>query len=267
MSDFKRILFPVDLSNQCSGVAPFIKAMAERFGSEVVVLNASSQEGAAAELLRFVERELSGIRLTSQLVRGDAAQEIVRYAHSEKMDLIAMPSHGHGPFRSLLLGSVTAKVLHDAHCPVWTGVHSAEVMAHSPERWKRLLCAVDTDDNGERILSWTARFAREQRLDVKIVHSVAGADAMWNQQLEPSMYDFLFQAAREHFVKLQAKLGTSFEVSLVGRRVAGAVREAALDYDPDWVVIGRGAIQESLGRLQSHAYAIIRDAPAPVISI
>ncbi len=37
-----------------------------------------------------------------------------------------MPTHGYGPFRRFILGSVTAKVLHDADCPVWTGVHLEE---------------------------------------------------------------------------------------------------------------------------------------------
>ena len=35
-----------------------------------------------------------------------------------------MPTHGFGPLRRFLLGSVAAKVLHDAQCPVWTSVHT-----------------------------------------------------------------------------------------------------------------------------------------------
>ena len=42
---------------------------------------------------------------------GDPAETITRYAHTQGADLIMMPTHGYGPFRSLLLGSVTAKVL------------------------------------------------------------------------------------------------------------------------------------------------------------
>ncbi len=37
-----------------------------------------------------------------------------------ELDLIMMPTHGGRHFRSLLIGSVTAKVLHDVRCPVWT---------------------------------------------------------------------------------------------------------------------------------------------------
>jgi nucleotide-binding universal stress UspA family protein len=37
-----------------------------------------------------------------------------------------MATHGTGLFRSLLIGSVTAKVLHDARCPVWIATRAEE---------------------------------------------------------------------------------------------------------------------------------------------
>jgi nucleotide-binding universal stress UspA family protein len=42
---------------------------------------------------------------------GDIAQEIHHYATKNKMDMIVMGSHGRGAFRTLLLGSVAAKVM------------------------------------------------------------------------------------------------------------------------------------------------------------
>lgn len=39
MITFKRILFPVDFSKQDHEAAPFVKAMAERFDSEVILLH------------------------------------------------------------------------------------------------------------------------------------------------------------------------------------------------------------------------------------
>ncbi len=37
-----------------------------------------------------------------------------------------MSTRGEGAFFRFLLGSVTAKVLHEIHCPVWTGAHLEE---------------------------------------------------------------------------------------------------------------------------------------------
>ena len=40
-----------------------------------------------------------------------------------------MSTLGEGAFYRFLLGSVTAKVLHESHCPVWTGAHLEEAQA------------------------------------------------------------------------------------------------------------------------------------------
>jgi nucleotide-binding universal stress UspA family protein len=267
MINFKRILYPVDLSAQSKDVAPSVVAMAKRFGSEVSLLHVASSSVPVPEFDRFAADAFSGMPVVREVLEGDPAHQIVSYAQAHKVDLIMMPTHGHGPFRALLLGSVTAKVLHDTHSLVWTGVHVAELAAHSPARWRRMLCALDTNEHGESLLKWASDLALQQSLELQLVHAVAGADGMWTEQRDPSMYEFLFHAARERLLKLQASVGTDLEIRLIGGSVGNAVQRAALDYDADLVVIGRGAIQTSLGRLKNSAYSIIRAAPCPVISV
>jgi nucleotide-binding universal stress UspA family protein len=290
MINFKRILFPVDFSAQSQAVVPFVRAMAKCFDSEIVILHVvdipdswhrSAEPGGESRLLdidrlhvegttaldRFVAREFPSARVRPQVTKGDAARQIVDCAHKQQADLIMIPTHGYGPFRALLLGSVTAKVLHDVHCPVWTGVHAEQMTSHSPDRWKRVLCAVETDEHGESVLKWAWQFAQQQSLELQLVHAVAGADGMWTAENDPSMYEFLFHAAREQLAKLQAGARTNLDIRLVGGSVGSAVHKAALGYDADLIVIGRGAIQTSLGRLKNSTYSIIRAAPCPVISI
>ena len=287
---FQRILFPVDFSPQSQAIAPFVKAMARCFDSEVVALHVidrpptwresrepatgslpamegKSELEASVALDRFAAHELPGARVVREIRGGDATQQIVECAHQDHIDLIMLPTHGYGPFRELLLGSVTAKVLHDVHCPVWTGIHAEKMMSHSPDRWKRVLCALETDDGAQHVLEWASGFAHDQHLELQLVHAVAGTDSMWTLAQDPSMYDFLFHASEERLAKLQAAAGTSFEIRLLGGSVGGAVHKAALEYDADLIVIGRGAIQTALGWLRNRAYSIIREAPCPVISI
>ena len=45
------------------------------------------------------------------------------------------------------------------------------------------------------------------------------------------------------------------------------MRETAAAWDADLILIGRGVIRGVLGGLRSEAYAIIREAPCPVISV
>ena len=86
-----------------------------------------------AEMTREAEKnlnhslapELEGLAIRGMLVDGDPAQVILQTAQVEKADPIIMPSHGY-TFDQLLLGSVTAKVLHGSECPVSTGAHMEE---------------------------------------------------------------------------------------------------------------------------------------------
>jgi nucleotide-binding universal stress UspA family protein len=59
-----------------------------------------------------------GIAFESGYKVGDIATEIHAYATLNKMDMIAMGSHGHGALQNLLMGSVATKVLAESHLPV-----------------------------------------------------------------------------------------------------------------------------------------------------
>jgi hypothetical protein len=93
---------------------------------------------------RFVARQFPSQVLDRVIEEGDPAHAIVDYAHKRKIDLIMMPTHGYGPFRQFLTGSVTAKVLHDARCPVWTSAHSERTSPRAAAEYRNILCAVDS---------------------------------------------------------------------------------------------------------------------------
>ena len=290
MTTFKRILFPVDFSDQSRGEVSSVKAMAGRFDAQIVVMHvvdlpsswfglpeaASWSTLINADQLRassrvaldlFIKKEFCGARVAWELAEGDAAVQIVDYAQHDPATLIMMPTHGYGPFRELLLGSITAKVLHDSHSPVWTAVHAKEIAEHSPEQWKRMLCAVDTDDRDLSVLQWAAEFACGQQAELKLVHAIPGTNAAVTEENAPRAYRFLFDLAREQLASMQARAGTKLEVCLLGGQAGDVVRRTAIEYDTDLILIGRGVMQEAFGRLRTRAYAIIREAPCPVISI
>ena len=49
---------------------------------------------------------------------GTPAEEIARFARQHGADLIVMGTHGYGPVRRFLLGSVADRVVREASCPV-----------------------------------------------------------------------------------------------------------------------------------------------------
>jgi len=60
----------------------------------------------------------AGVAYESKLVQGVPADEIVRLAQAEKVDLIIIGSRGLTEVRAFLLGSVSDKVTHHAKCPI-----------------------------------------------------------------------------------------------------------------------------------------------------
>src|SRR6185295_2640468 len=104
------------------------------------------------DLDRALQPELKDLPVKRVLVKGEPAHEIVRVAREENADLIVMPTHGYGAFRRFLLGSVTAKVLHDSACPVWTGAHVKEPSS-SDFSLRNILCAVDLSEHSRKTLS------------------------------------------------------------------------------------------------------------------
>jgi nucleotide-binding universal stress UspA family protein len=67
------------------------------------------------ELLRPLD---PGILLERKVSEGDAATEILRAAEEMGCDLIAMGTHGRTGLSRMLMGSVAAKVVQNAPCPV-----------------------------------------------------------------------------------------------------------------------------------------------------
>src|SRR5690349_7185576 len=120
MSSIHKILVPIDLSPPCAWAAKYAVKLARRLDASLMFLHVCSghpQDDANAFLAEALGRHR---RVT--ILKGDPAECVTRTAHNNEVDLIMMPTHAHGRFRRFLLGSVTAKVLHDTEFPVWTGV-------------------------------------------------------------------------------------------------------------------------------------------------
>jgi nucleotide-binding universal stress UspA family protein len=81
--------------------------------------------GARKELDRLVRKaKAAGVRASGIVVDfGVPAERITRLARSRRADVIVMGTHGRTGFRRALLGSVAARVVATAGCPVLT-VHA-----------------------------------------------------------------------------------------------------------------------------------------------
>jgi nucleotide-binding universal stress UspA family protein len=283
-----KILLPVDFSERSAAAAHYAKALACRFHSEINIthvfelnelLATTPETGLPAgwyderkaqtreTLDEFHADEFRNMPVRRTLIEGDVARSIVDLAHSEHSDLIVMPTHGYGPFRRFVLGSVTAKVLHDADCPVLTGVHLEQAAPLEPIFFRNILCAVDFDSAGERALRWAAEFAREFHAELTLVHALPVTYGSEIDFADSGLHAMLHDVAQKQADELIESVGVKAKVVTEMGSVAAVVRKAATRANGDLIVIGRHESSGLTGRLRTHAYAIVRESPCPVVSI
>jgi nucleotide-binding universal stress UspA family protein len=178
-----------------------------------------------------------------------------------------MPTHGYGPFRQLLLGSVTAKVLHDVHVPVWTTAHTGEAPDRAHVDVRKILCAVDASPASIQLMRWAGGLCKNLRATLRLVHAVPAIEAWPERQMNQEFEETLRENARRTIQNLEKAADIEAPVCVGAGTVPVVVREEALQYGADLVLIGRGALQETMGRLRTHSYGIIRHAPCPVLSV
>lgn len=113
----KLILLQVATSVPIAAADPMIATGAE------VAITLESMEAAeddAEEYLAQVSRYpiLEGLTVSTMVLRGAPAEEIVRYAQAEGVDMIAMSTHGRSGLGRLVFGSVADEVLRGAGVPI-----------------------------------------------------------------------------------------------------------------------------------------------------
>jgi nucleotide-binding universal stress UspA family protein len=290
MNGFQHILFPVDFSERCDAVRPFVTSLAQRFNAKLTLLHTlgvprsfyggvdasypiavdwdAMKDDTVDQLTRFLELDESfHPEVRAVAVVGEPAAEIVDFTVTNGVDLIMMPTHGYGPFRRMLLGSVTAKVLHDCDCPVWTAAHTDVPTLPEHVKCDTVMCAVDTTPDAVRLIGQAADLAGTLHAKLRLVHAIPPVDHTPMTRMEDVFRADVMRMSRETVMQLQEEVGTNLEVCMDMGAVSKVVRDAAEHHQADLVIIGHGRIHGALGRLRTNAYAIIRDAPCPVLSL
>jgi nucleotide-binding universal stress UspA family protein len=291
----RRILFPVDFSERAKAVAPFVLSMAQRHKAAVVLMNViqpppplygginmvypetfdytESREAVLGNMEQFAAAELPKLDVSSVVDVGDPASLIIDYANDNDsangngIDLICLPTHGYGTFRRALLGSVTAKVLHDAGIPVWTSAHAPEASHRAHPQPRHVLVAIDPDKNARETLDAAVDIAKESGATLDIVTAVSEGSVFGPAMADAELEKLLIDGMSEVLAKLQVEAGSEAGTVIEIGGPASVVRAAALSKRADLVVVGRSDKHGLLGRLHDDSYAIIREAPCPVLSV
>jgi len=283
MFSLRRILFPTDFSGRTHHAAVYVEALASHFGAEVILLhvvepptyNTPLEDALGSRWESFDEIFTKrGVPLKRLTEHGEPAPQIVECARKHNVDLIMMPTHGLGVYRRLILGSNTAKVLHDTERPVWTAAHiedaplTGDLLGNGPApkaaggyygemtrplpsvRPQHVLCAVNLKPHSAQVLRWASGLAQHYGASLTAVHVTANS-----------------MKARSALADLQQSAGSEAAPRIEAGDPAKLVAHVAEEMQADLLVIGRSSPEGQRGRLEITAYSIIRRSPCPVISV
>ena len=182
---YHRMLVPLDGSELAETVCTYAKELAGRMDLDVILLhvgNPSTQGIVPMELayidhmaetvrrqIRDVQKATDGeqkskpVKVSGELAVGYSAEEILRFAEANSVDLIVLASHGRSGIKRWTIGSVAGKVMSATTIPVWL------IKAGTPEdtpydKWpsKTLIVPLDGSALAETVLPHVATLAQQR---------------------------------------------------------------------------------------------------------
>ena len=189
-SVYRTIVVPLDGSEAAESVLELAKNLAVRSGSTLTLLHVWGRTQDDHERLHrsyieraaeMVERDIAQICETTAcyfanrsatvvpvLLRGEPAEEIVKYAETNKASVILMTTHGRSGLTNPVMSDVTNRVVRNSLLPVWmirTLGPGEIVCAEWPP--KRILVPLDGSERAEKVLPYAIEYS--QLFDAEMV--------------------------------------------------------------------------------------------------
>jgi len=144
MVKMKRILFPIDFTENSAKILPYVLSVSEKYDGMIylvhVVEDLSKWGGGSyiphipldqyhEEALKGAEKALDTVckeqlqscpNFQKRVLSGDPAQEILKTIESEEIDLVIMGTHGRKGLEHVFFGSVAENVVKKSPVPVLT---------------------------------------------------------------------------------------------------------------------------------------------------
>ena len=190
---FDPIIVPLDGSLLAECVLPHTVAIARAYNAKVMLLNVldKDQQHVSAQLfdllnwqihkveaglyLRKIDARLQklAIRTEAAVQEGLVAETIIEFAHSQKMKLIILSSHGHSGVSRWGISSVSQKIILSAPTSVLIvralQPASSEIVEQA---YRRILVPLDGSRRAENVLPIIAHLAHFHKSQIHIVNVV-----------------------------------------------------------------------------------------------
>ncbi|MEJ2587833.1 MAG: universal stress protein [Deltaproteobacteria bacterium] len=144
MVEIKRILFPIDFTENSSKILPYVLSVSEKYDALIYLLHvvedlskwgigsyiphipldqyeSDALKGAEKAIDKICEEQLESCPNFQRSIRyGDPVQEILKAIDSEGIDLVIMGTHGSKGLEHVFFGSVAENVVKKSPVPVLT---------------------------------------------------------------------------------------------------------------------------------------------------
>lgn len=177
---YKRLLVPLDGSKLAEAALAFAKQLSGRLKLDVTFLHICGSDESqfasmhhayvdwvADNMKRQLEEAGIPVDTRGELVVGHPAEEILRYAQENRIDLILMASHGRSGVMRWALGSVADKVLRASEVPVWL-IRAASAQQSDYDKWPKItaLVLLDGSELAEQILPHVEAMVKQRGAEI-----------------------------------------------------------------------------------------------------
>ena len=181
---YERILVPLDGSKFAEQAFPPVVELARAFDSEVVLIEVcepeESESGQACRL--YIRNEAEKLRrsmegsaanVSTVVLTGKPAEQILDYAQQNDINLIIMASHGRSGTMPWSLGSTVNKVVHRAGVPLII-VRVKEELAEAAKEslFNCILVPLDGSEGSATILPYVAEITEKLESEVVLLQVV-----------------------------------------------------------------------------------------------
>jgi nucleotide-binding universal stress UspA family protein len=279
-ADLKRILLATDLSLTAESLSalPYVRGIAETFGSSVFLWHALNEERdeAGAAMINAVQMEkrarekLQGLARTVQLQTlnvatvvddGTVATELPKVICEQNIDLVVARTSGRRGLQRILYGSVVDEICRVASCPVLTV--GPYLLPRKEIRFQRIVLPTDLSQHSQRVLPIVVHLARRYGSVITVLHVLRVA---WGDRSDAAEVE---QTARR-------VMGHEFEPQLAGIKSeflcdtgdpVDTILRIAREQNADLIAMGiNNAFEPGIQMCPSVASRVLSEAHCPVLT-
>jgi nucleotide-binding universal stress UspA family protein len=176
---FEKFLLPLDGSILAESAIPWVRDLAEQLKAEVYILNICPPERQKYlhmhqfylnHLAEYLKKEMplsQVLKIQAEVVVGDPVKEITDYVKNNKIDMVALTSHGTSGYKSLSIGSVADRVVRGSGVPTLMIRIKAEQT--SPVKTKpieKILVPIENAETGKVVIPYVIELAGKIKASV-----------------------------------------------------------------------------------------------------